>query len=219
MFVILGTALFSEGGPTLWSAFSLFSYFWFGFLGFLVFILGMLYPVDKKYGYQLFLMLGLVVITVIINAFTSLGIGLLVSLCLLSLYYVATYLIKKRKMPQKESSVMSVRRILAGERIRKKHSIPQWKIQLHEWFSTSSLWFQRGLELPNLLLLIGVISYYFYTILKLSSAPIEIWYRVSLAIFLINVYLLKKIQYVSNISRFALALVVNFALYSALLKS
>ncbi|MDR0651393.1 MAG: hypothetical protein LBG59_08620 [Candidatus Peribacteria bacterium] len=219
MFIILGTALFSEGIATFWSVFSLFSYFWFGCLGFLVFILGMLYPIDKKYGYQLFLMLGLVIITILINVFSSLGIGLLVALCLLSLYYTATYLIKKRKLPQKETSVMSVRRILAGERIHKRHFLPQWKLQLHERISTSPLWFQRGLELPNLLLLVGVISCYLYTILKTPNAIIDLRYWISLAVFLINIYLLKKIQYVSNISRFALALVVNFALYSALLKS
>ncbi|MDR2415530.1 MAG: hypothetical protein LBD75_02740 [Candidatus Peribacteria bacterium] len=219
MFIILGTALFSEGITTFWSVFSLFVYFWFGFLGFLVFIIGMLYPINNNYGYQLFLMLGLVIITVLINTFASLGIGLLISLCLLSLYYVATYLIKKRKMPQKETSILSVRRILAGERIHKKHSLPQWKAQLHEWIITAPLWFQRGLELPNLLLLVGVITCYLYTILKMPNVTIDLWYWISLAVFLINIFLLKKIQYVSNISRFALALVVNFALYSALLKS
>jgi hypothetical protein len=215
----MGTALFSEGLATFWSVFSLFSYFWFGFLGFLVFILGMIYPIKKKYGYLLFLMLGLVIVTVLINAFSSLGIGLLISLCLLSLYYVMTYFIKKRNIPKKENSVTSVRKILAGEKIRKKHFIPQWKIQLHEWIAVSPRRFQRGLELPNLLLLVGVISCYLYAIVKIPDTPIDIRYRISLAIFLINIYLLKKIQYVSNISRFALALVVNFALYSALLKS
>jgi hypothetical protein len=219
MFVILGTALFSEGGMTFWSAFSLFSYFRFGFLGFLVFIVGMLYPLERKYGYQLFLMLGLVVVNVIINSMPSLGLGLLLSLSLLGCYYVATYLIKKWKMPQKESSVMSVRKILAGERIRKKYTIPQRKIQLHEWITSAPLRFQRGLELPNLLLLLAVIVWYFYHMLKMPEVAVDLRYWVSLAVFLFNVFLLKKIQYVSNISRFALAVVVNFALYSALLKS
>jgi hypothetical protein len=112
-----------------------------------------------------------------------------------------------------------VRRILAGERIHKKHSVPQWKIQLHEWITSSPLWFQRLLELPNLVLLLVVMFCYFYVSITEPERSIDLWYRLSLAIFLINVYLLKKIQYVSNISRFALALVVNFALYSALLKS
>jgi hypothetical protein len=181
--------------------------------------MGMLYPIEKKYGYQLFLMLGIVLVNVFINALSPLGIGILISLCLLSCYYVVTYLVKKRKMPQKESSFVSVRKILAGERIRKKHPIPKWKIQFHQWIVSAPLWFQRGLELPNLLLLVGVIGGYFYSMLTTTNAVMDLWYWMSLAIFLLNVYLLKKIQYVSNISRFALSLVVNFALYSALLKS
>ncbi|MDR0859812.1 MAG: hypothetical protein LBO09_02260 [Candidatus Peribacteria bacterium] len=66
-------------------------------------------------------------------------------------------------------------------------------------------------------MLIAVIANYLY--LLVSSTPevgLHLRYRLSLVVFLFNVYVLKKIQYVSNISRFALALVVNFALYSAL---
>ncbi|MDR2540755.1 MAG: hypothetical protein LBD11_03020 [Candidatus Peribacteria bacterium] len=66
-------------------------------------------------------------------------------------------------------------------------------------------------------MLIAVIANYLY-ILATSTPPagLHLRYRLSLVVFLFNVYVLKKIQYISNISRFALALVVNFALYSAL---
>ena len=219
MCIILGTLLISEGLIVFWLVFSLFSYFWFGFLGFLVFIMGFLYSIPKKYSYQLFLCAGLVLVTLNITIVDSLALWGLLSLLVLSGYYLLTFWVKQWKMPEKYSSMVSVRRILLGERIKKRLNYPQRKIALHTRISSSPLWFQRLLELPNLLILLIVIVNYFYLILSVPEAGLDLWYWLSLATFLLNIFLLKKIQYVSNISRFALALVVNFALYSALLKS
>jgi hypothetical protein len=72
MVIILGTLLFSGGISVFWSAFSLFSCFLFGVLGFLVGVIGLLYPLDKKYSYQLFLVGGVVLVTLIINLAPSL---------------------------------------------------------------------------------------------------------------------------------------------------
>jgi hypothetical protein len=73
MIVILGHSLITEGVATFRSVFSLFSYFWLGFLAFLVFILGLLYAVEKKYSYELFLAGGVVIVTLIVNAISSLA--------------------------------------------------------------------------------------------------------------------------------------------------
>lgn len=219
MIIILGTTLIKGGLQTLRSAFSLFSYFWFGFLGFLVFVVGLLYPIEKKYSYQLFLTAGILIITLIINIIPSLGRGLLLSLGILSGYYILTYFVKQRNIPHQESSTLSVRRILAGERIKKRQTIPHRKVQLHQRITSSPQWFQRLLELPNLVLLVVMIICYLYFVVQETTAITDLRYRTSLVIFLFNVYVLKKIQYISNVSRFALALVVNFAVYSAVLKS
>lgn len=124
---------------------------------------------------------------------------------------------KRWKVPQKEHSLLSVRRILAGEKIKKRLNFPKRKVSFHEWIVSSPGRFQRLLELPNLLVLVAVIVNYLYLLSTATpEMSLHLWYRLSLVFFLGNVYVLKKIQYVSNISRFALALVVNFALYSAL---
>ena len=174
---------------------------------------------EKKYSYQLFLSAGVVVVTLIINIISSLGRGLLLSLGVLSCYYIVAYIVKQWHIPKQESSTLSVRRILAGERIKKKQTHPHWKAQLHERIYLSPRWFQRLLELPNLILLLVVIICYLYVILNEPESMVDLWYWASLAVFLFNSYILKKIHYISNVSRFALALVVNFAVYSALLKS
>ncbi|MDR2540756.1 MAG: hypothetical protein LBD11_03025 [Candidatus Peribacteria bacterium] len=137
MIVILGHALVTEGFPAFRSVFSLFSYFWLGFLAFIVFVLGLLYSVEKKYSYELFLAGGVVIVTLIVNAISSLALGFFISLLLLSGYYLLTLRVKRWKVPQKEHSLLSVRRILAGERIKQKHTFPKRKINLHDWITSS----------------------------------------------------------------------------------
>ncbi|MDR3169241.1 MAG: hypothetical protein LBU27_05830 [Candidatus Peribacteria bacterium] len=73
MVVILGYALITEGGTVFRSMFSLLSYFWLGFLAFIVFILGLLYRVERKYSYELFLAGGVVIVSLIVNAVASLA--------------------------------------------------------------------------------------------------------------------------------------------------
>ena len=53
-------------------------------------------------------------------------------------------------MPPKQTAKISVRRILAGERIFKKFNIPQRKISLYERLENSPKRFGRILEFLNL---------------------------------------------------------------------
>jgi hypothetical protein len=150
----------------------------------MVFIVGLLYPVEKRYSYQLFLLGGVVLVTMIIQMFPSLSLGIALSLLLLTLYYAAAYWIGHWKIPVKETSLISVRRILAGERIHKKQTFPQWKIVLQAWFHSSPQWFKRCLEIPNLLLLLGAIGIYVYSLITGDIIPSHLWYWCSLALFL-----------------------------------
>ena len=49
-------------------------------------------------------------------------------------------------MPKKQTARISVRRILAGERIFKKLNVPQRKITLHEWLEKNPKRFERSFE-------------------------------------------------------------------------
>jgi len=74
----------------------------------------------------------------------------------------------------------------------------------------------RSLEIPNLVLLLGVLASYLGS-LVFGQGGLDLYYRLALLVFGVNIYLLKKEKFATNISRFALALVANFAIYSALL--
>jgi hypothetical protein len=68
----------------------------------------------------------------------------------LALVFCGIYVIQNWEMPAKQTARISVRRILAGERIFKKLNVPQWKISLHEWLENSPKWFERAFEFFNI---------------------------------------------------------------------
>lgn len=90
------------------------------------------------------------------------------------MYYLAVYWVKRRNIPLKESSTLSVRRVLAGERIKQKQHFPLWKQQLYTRVHTSPLWFQRLLELPNLLLLTTMIVLYIYVVVAKLEVAVDL---------------------------------------------
>ena len=112
-----------------------------------------------------------------------------------------------------------MRRILAWERIFKKFNIPKRKVSLYEWLDGSPKWFERIFEFINLWILIFMLCFFFYWIFTSSEIKLNLWYWWWIVLFLVNVFLLKRIWYASDVSRFALALVANFVLYSMLLIS
>jgi hypothetical protein len=65
-------------------------------------------------------------------------------------------------MPAKQTAKISVRRILAGERIFKKLNVPKRKIVLHEWIEKSPKRFDRSFELFNIGLLIFLLIFFFW---------------------------------------------------------
>jgi len=65
-------------------------------------------------------------------------------------------------MPKEQTARISVRRILAGERIFKKLNVPQRKISLHEWLENSPKRFERAFEFFNIGLLIFLLLFFFW---------------------------------------------------------
>ena len=55
-------------------------------------------------------------------------------------------MVQTREMPAQQTARISLRRILAGERIFKKLNVPEWKIVLHEWLEKSPRRFDSAFE-------------------------------------------------------------------------
>ncbi len=217
--IILWTALFSSGFFVFCEAFSLLTCLMLWVYAFLQYIIGLFYPTDEKRTYEIVILWLIAIWSAIIKYFYPAWWIISASLIILLLVYLWVYVVQHREMPSKEPKIISVRRILAGERIFKKINIPTRKISLYEWLDRAPVWFQRVLEFFNLWLLIFLLCFYFRGIFTKSQIWLDLWYRLWITFFLLNTFALKRIDYATNVSRFALALIVNFVLYSVLLIS
>ncbi len=217
--VILWTVLFSSWFFAFFDAVLLMASLMLWVYAFMQFIIWIFYPIDKKWLYEIVILWAIVIWWSIINRFYPAERIFWLSFLLLALVFCGIYVVQNREMPQEQTARISVRRILAGERIFKKLNVPKWKISLHEWLENSPVRFERIFEIFNIGLLIFLLLFFFWWIFTSSKVSLWIWYWLGIALFLINTFLLKRIWYATDISKFALALIANFVLYSVLLIS
>jgi hypothetical protein len=91
---------------------------------------------------------------------------------LLALAFCVIYIVQQWEMPAKQTARISLRRILAGERIFKKLNVPQWKISLYEWLENIPKRFTRAFEFFNIGLLIFLILFFFWGIFTSSEVSL-----------------------------------------------
>ena len=217
--IILWTALFSWGFFVFFDTALLMAGLMLWVYAFLQFIIWIFYPTDEKWLYEIVILWAVVVWWSILNHFYPAEWVFALSFFILALVFCGIYVVQNREMPAKQTAKISVRRILAWERIFKRLNVPQWKIVLHEWLEKSPIRFKRIFEFFNIGLLIFLLLFFFWWVFTSSDVSLWLWYRLWIALFLINTFLLKRIWYATDVSRFALALIANFVLYSVLLIS
>ena len=203
--VILGTVLFSEWVFAFFNAVLLMASLMLWVYAFLQFIIWMFYSTDEKWLYEIVILWAMVIWWSVINHFYPAEWIFGLSLFLLALVYSGIYIVQNREMPKEQTARISVRRILAWERIFKKLKSP--------------IRFERIFEFFNIGLLIFLLLFFFWWIFTSSEVSLWLGYWIWIALFLINTFLLKRIWYATDVSRFALALIANFVLYSVLLIS
>ena len=217
--VILWTALISEWFFAFFSTVLLIASLMLWVYAFLQYIIWIFCLTDEKWLYEIVILWAIVVWWSIINRFYPAERIFGLSFLLLALVYFGIYIVQNREMPKEQTSRISLRRILAWERIFKKLNVPKWKIVIYEWLRKSPIWFERIFEFFNIGLLIFLLLFFFWWIFISSEVSLWFGYWLWIALFLINTFLLKRIWYATDVSRFALALVANFVLYSVLLIS
>ena len=217
--VILWTVLFSSWFFAFFDAVLLMASLMLWIYAFLQFILWIYCPTDEKWLYEIIILWVIVVWWSIISHFYPAEWIFALSFFMLALIYCGIYIIQDREMPAEQTARISLRRILAGERIFKKLNVPKWKVELHEWLEKSPIRFDRIFEFFNIGLLIFLLLFFFWWIFTSSKVFLWFGYWLGISLFLVNTFLLKRIGYVTDVSRFALALIANFVLYSILLIS
>jgi len=189
-----------------------------GVVAFMIFLVGLHQPVEKYMWYKLgVLSLGtifLVVFDQIKNIYLALTVN---SLILTGLYYLVYKVFQFTPVSADKKKDVSVRRILAGERITAPKKVFTSKtVEALYGFMTAMPWrTKQVLELFNVILILILIVYYI-THMGSFMAVNHLLYRAVIATFIANVFLLKKVGYNSVVQNLVVFLVINFAIYVSL---
>lgn len=203
-------------------SFQIFSYLWilyFSIIWFTIFILWIWYEINENLKYLFFILTWWAIILFLYKIILNLYIFLIVLVVLLQIVYSAIYYVLKHKPPTfEEQKEISVRRILAWERILKKQN--EWKIKIsqcvYDFLNNIPQVVKYCLEWINTFIILLLIYLYFKNTISLKWSVEQIFYWVIMLWFIVNVYSLKKINYTSVFQRLITFLVINFAIYISL---
>ena len=140
-------------------------------------------------------------------------------LLLLSIiFWIFFHILNFKILTKTETKEMSIRRILAWEKILQKETSRKFldKRSLYNFVKNTPLWTKYVLESFNVILIISLMVHYLSVVLIpnlyfFSFCWLSVW------LFLINIFTLKKFDYVSIIQKLSLFLVANFAFYLTLM--
>lgn len=206
-------------GQLTFQVFSYMRILYFSLIWFIIFILWIKYDIHKNMHYLFFTLASWLIVLALYKAISNIYIFLIVLVVLLQIAYSAIHYVLLHKPPTlEEQKEISVRRILAWERILKKQD--DWKFKISqkiydfvEWMPQIVKYFMEWINTFIILLLIYL---YFRNTLSLKWSVEQIFYRVIMLWFIVNVYSLKKINYTSIMQRLITFLVINFAIYISL---
>ena len=204
------------------TTFRMFSSFWilyFALIWFTIFILWIKYEITENLKYLFFVLAGWTIVLALHRLIPNLYVFLVVLVVFLQIWYSAIYYILQHKPPTlEEQKDISVRRILAWERILKKQE--DWKIKItqkvYDFVDNMPQIVKYCMEWINTFIILLLIYLYFKNTLSLKWSVEQVFYRVIMLWFIVNVYTLKKIDYTSIVQRLITFLVINFAIYISL---
>ena len=184
----------------------------------IIFVLWMRYEIESYMNYMLVILITWWIVLILYNLIPNILIFLItICVCLASLYGFINYVLAHKPPSEVQVQEISVRRILEWERVLKK--IPHHNEvfqKIYDFVNGSPKFVKYVLEFANTLVVLILIYLYFKNALSLQWTWEQLYYRLILAWFLFNVYLLKKINYTSTLQRLLTFLVINFAIYVSL---
>lgn len=215
--VISSYNLLWRGG--FWDVFSMAWTMNMAIIWFMIFIMWIKWGVNKYMRYEFGIAVIWSIILVIVHQIKDFYIALFLSSLLLSAVYYTIYkIIKDRPPSDQQQKTISVRRILAWERIT-QYQRPfkqEFHRQVYDMIINMPVLAKYVLEWLNILLIVIMIIIYINNIWKAVPIMHERLYRIIIASFVWNVILLKRVNYSSIIQRLIVFAVINFAIYVSL---
>jgi len=200
-----------------------FSYLWVLTLwvtAFILFILGIRHEIEKYIWYKLFVLIVWWIVLFVFKVTSDYFLALLLSELVLSWIFLLIYFVsQKQGYRQIDKKEISLRRILAWEKITSQTSIFQKPRFSHvqDFVKKMPKWAKYILEISNSLLVLSLIIMHTLQLSKWASQSHHIIFWLVISLFVFNVISLKKSWYTSIIQKLILFLVVNFAIYISLL--
>jgi hypothetical protein len=199
------------------------SLFWLLTLALVAFVVGVIghwRTVQTYLWYQLFILSGWAILIAIsnyiIDSYTVLLVDSLLVLGLsIGLYWIDNYHIPT----DHEIKTISVRRILAGERINKNKNILHNNSIIHKlsvWVSAMPPWTRYAIEWINCALVIITIGLYLSNIGQAVSQRHQWIYWIIIVLFITTALILKRIGFTSVMQKITLFAVINYAIYLTL---
>ncbi len=198
-----------------------FSYFWvfsLAIVGFVIFIIWIRYDIEQYLWYKFFILSLWAIGLSLYHQIENIYVFLIISVVALGILYTYIYHVLSHKPPS-ESQIKetSIRRILAWERVLKK--TPQnttLSKQIYAFVNNFTNVVKYFLEWINTFIILVLIYLYFKNTITLQWNIEQTFYRLVMIWFVINVFLLKRINYTSSLQRLLTFLVINFAIYISL---
>lgn len=185
---------------------------------FFIFLLWLRHEIEEYLRYKFAIFSLGTIIFIIIDQVHNFYLAMTLNSILLTGVYVGIMNILRHKPLSKEKKEhISVRRILAGERIteaKRLFSTP-WQEWLYNFVDRMPNLAKKMLELMNISLIVALIYYYVANISTFINSS-HIFYWLIIIIFVTNVLLLKRIGYNSIIQNLVVFFVINFAIYISL---
>ncbi len=187
-------------------------------VGFIVFVLSLFYQVEKYLEYQFFILMLWSFWMILFKQINNIYIFLSIFVFILSVLYIYIFRILSNKPPTEDQiKEISVRRILAWERVLKEiNKNRDFSNKMYSFVAGFPSFVKYGLEFANTLIILILIYLYFQNALSLTWNIEQMFYRLVTAWFIANVYLLKRLNYTSILQRLLTFLVINFAIYISL---
>jgi|GEM_PF-1261948 len=217
IFLLLIGAAFADS-KRFFQIFKYLRIFNLGIVAFMTFIIGLFKEVETSMFYKTFICGIGAIMLVIIDQVPNIYIALAMSIILLTGIFSRIYkILQYRPIPKDKKANISVRRILAGERITepKKYFNSKTTEQIYAFISEMPTFGKQTLERINIALMaVAIITCLANR--QTFAAMNQFLYRVIIAFFIGNVLILKKIGYNSILQNLAVFLVINFAIYLSL---
>lgn len=191
-----------------------------GIVWFIVWVIGHRRSIESYMWYVIFVLTGWSIMIAIGNYFTdTYAILLIDSFLVLGLSVWLYYSMQYHIPSSHEIKKVSVRRILAGERITKNKQIPQqskFLEQLYYFVAGMPLWTRYGIEAINCALVVITIILYLSNIANTASQRHQVVYRSIIGLFVGTALILKRIGFTSIMQKVTLFAVINYAIYLTL---